>query len=272
MPETIVLRWGGPASAASGSRYRIERTLDWATWTELAAAQAATSPYASKTAALASDVDYGAATVPMVDATQLAASGYLWLDEALLQYAAKSGNNLTGCIWHSGAGTYAAGTVAVQAHETYTDSGVTPTNGAVVYRVTHIDATDKEAAPTEIWYWYPARPATSRHCRVIVALGYDVGHGVQANVQVKARLKTDDQFLKTGLHLDMDNSPANTVVTNALGLAEFDCVKNSGRWAKGRGAASGYEFILNTASGPQTILVPEIPDRDWIVIGADAGE
>lgn len=272
MPETITLRWGGPASAASGSRYRIEATLDWATWTELAAAQAATSPYASVTAVLASDVDYGATTVAMVSAGSLAAAGYLWLDEALVEWASKSGDNLQGCTWHSGAGTYAAGTVATQAHESYVHSGVTPTNGAVVYRITHIDATDRESAPTEIWYWYPARPATSRHCRVIVALGYDVGHGVQANVQVKARLRTDDQFLKTGLHLDMDHSPANTVTTNALGLAEFDCVKNSGRWAKGKGAASGYEFILNLASGPQTISVPTIPDRDWVVVGADVGE
>jgi hypothetical protein len=72
MPETITLRWGGPAGAASGSRYRIEVTLDWATWTELAAAQAATSPYASVTAVLASDVDYGATTVAMVSAGSLA--------------------------------------------------------------------------------------------------------------------------------------------------------------------------------------------------------
>lgn len=271
MPETIVVRWGCK-SAASGSRFRVRRSLDYETWTELAAAQPATAPYASPTAVLAIDTAYGAASVLMVDASGLSASGYLWLDEALVQWTGKSTNTLTGCAWHSGRGTYAAGTEAVQAHESYTDSGVTPTNEAVVYQVTHIDPTDKESSPAEIWYYYPNIPVTSRHCRLLVVLGYDVGGGMQSNVEVHCKLASDDQFLRTGPHLDQDVSPLNTVRTNSLGLAGFDVVKNPDRWAKGRGEATGYVLTLNRSQGPQTIQVPDTGDRDYLVVGADVGE
>lgn len=267
MPETVVLRWGCK-TATSGSRYRVRRTVDRATWTELAAAQAATSPYASPTGVLASNVDYGAASIPLVNASALAASGYLWLDESYVQWTGKSTNTLTGCTWYSGAGTYASGSEVVQAHESYTDSGVSATNEAIIYQVTHIDASDRESPPTEFEYLSPAPPQTNKHCRVLVKVGYGVGHGAQANVQVRARLVSDDQFTKTGTYLDRDNNPGETVTTGALGIAGFDLVRDRYRWAEDRGTPTRYEITIGTGSDAHTLTLDEIPDADWAVVGA----
>lgn len=273
MAETIVVRWSGPSDAASGSTYRIERTLDWSTWSELAAAQAATAPYASPTAVLSGNLAYGATSIVLVSGTPISSTGYGWIDEALVEWTGKSTNTLTGVTWHSGYGTYASGSTLSEAHESYTDTGVTPTYSGVVYRITHIDASSREAPPAYCWYWYPPIPASSKHCVLIVALGYDVGVGVQSGVSVSCQLAADDQFAQIGgTHLDQNRSTDNTQVTNALGLAFFQCWRSSARAAKGNGAPTAYTLVLSTTTGPLTVSVPTVPDRNWLVVGVDVGE
>lgn len=273
MAETITVHWNGPADASSGSSYRVERSLDWDTWTELAAAQAATAPYVSPSSTLASGADYGATSIVLANATAFSAAGYAWIEEALVQWTGKSTNTLTGVTWHSGYGTYLVGTAVIEAHEGYTDSGVTPLYGAVVYRITHIDSVARESPAGYIWYWYPPIPDSSKHCVLIVALGYDVGVAVQSGVSVTCQMATDDQFARVhGQHLDQGRSSANTQTTNALGLAFFQCWRSSARAAKGNGAAAAYALVLNTATGPLSVNVDEIPDRNWVVLGVDVGD
>lgn len=266
MAETIVVRWAGPADASSGSRYKVERTLDWATWSELAAAQAATAPYVSKTATLASVAAYGDTGITL-NANSLSNSGYGWLDDALIEWTGKSGNNLTGVTWHSGYGSYAGGSTVWEAHESFSDAGVAPSNGAVVYRITHVDGADRMSPPTYCWFYYPDVPASRDHCVVMAQVGADLGVDVQAGVSVRCYLATDDQFATIGgSHLDADQLPANTAVTNALGLAQFQCWKSSARGAKGGGAPGAYAFVLNAANGPLTVAAGTIPDRDWVLL------
>lgn len=263
MAETIILRWYGPADATSGSRYRVERTLDWTTWTELAAEQAATSPYVSANAALAADAEYGDATLTFDDLTGFSAAGYMWLGMALVQWTSKDGDTLEGCTWHSGYGAYESGTLGYEAHENYTDTGVLPTLGAVVYRVTHIDATDRESPPAYAWWYYPDAPNSGEHCVIVVSIGPDLGLDPQVSVTISCQLATDDQYSRlTGQHLDQATGADQ--VTNALGLAQFQCWKSAARYGKGGGAASAYSFTLNTTSGPLTVTVAEVPERDWV--------
>ena len=59
----VTVRWAGPSDAASGSTYKVERTLDNSSWTTLAASQAATAPYASDSTTLATNASYGASSV-----------------------------------------------------------------------------------------------------------------------------------------------------------------------------------------------------------------
>jgi hypothetical protein len=265
MAETITVRWAGPSDATSGSAYRVERSLDMATWSELAAAQAATSPYVSVTGTLNGAATYGSTTIVM-NANSLSSSGYGWLDDALIQWTGKSGDNLTGVTWHSGYGSYASGSTIHQAHESYTDS-TTPTDAAVVYRITHIDSASRESPPTYCWYYYPDAPASRDHCVVLATIGADLGVDAQAGVSVRCYLSTDDQFASIGgSHLDADVLPANTATTNDLGIAQFQCWKSSARAAKGGGAASSYTFVLNTANGPLTVTAATIPDRDWVLL------
>lgn len=266
MAETIVVRWAGPSDATSGSAYRVERSLDMASWTELAAAQAATAPYVSVTGTLASPATYGDAGITM-NTNSLAASGYGWLDDALIQWTSKSGSNLTGVTWHSGFGTYASGSTISQAHESYTDSGVTPTDAAVVYRITHIDAASRESPPTYCWYYYPDAPASRDHCVVLATIGADLGVDAQAGVSVQCYLANDDEFASIGgAHLDANRLPANTAVTNDLGIAQFQCWKSSARGAKGGGSAAAYTFVLNVDAEPLTVTVATVPDRDWVLL------
>ena len=266
MAETIVLRWAGPADATSGSTYRVERTLDWSTWSELAGGQAATSPYVSLSATLAGQATYGDTGLTL-NANSLSASGYGWLDDALIQWTGKSGANLTGVTWHSGYGTYAIGSTLAEAHESYTDAGVTPTNAAVVYRITHIDSASLESPATYCWYFYPEIPESRDHCVVVVVVGADLGVAVQSSVNVQAYLTSDDQFAEIGgSHLDQNRLTVNTVTTNDLGIAQFQCWKSSARAAKGGGAAASYTFVLNTAAAPLTVVAATIPDRDWVLL------
>lgn len=267
MAENITIRWVGPADATSGSTYKIERTLNNVDWTELAAAQTATAPYVGVTGTLASDVSYGAVTIALSDASALPTSGYLWLDEALVQWTGKSANNLTGCTWQSGYGIYASGSAVYVAHESYLDSAVTVSLGAAVYRVTHIDATGRVSAPTYIWYYSPPVPVSSRHCVVVINIGTDLGVEARSGLGVQASLKADTEFAEhSGAHLDKGQSAVKTQTTNAFGLSFFHCWKNSARRPI-TGSDAGYSFVLDSASADKlTVTVNVIPDRDWVLL------
>lgn len=268
MTINITLRWAGPSDAASGSTYKIEKAL--ATWSfaTLAAAQAATSPYASLTATLAADAVYGDTGLTL-NANSLSASGYGWLDDALVQWTGKSGADLTGVTWHSGYGTYPSASTLYEAHESYTDSGVDPsTNGAVVYRITHTDADSRDSPPAYCWYFYPDAPESKDHCVVIVMVGTDLGMAVRTGVSVTCGLATDDQFADIGgAHLDKDQSAGNTATTNALGLAFFHCWKSGARGGKGGAADAAYTFTLDAGTADAlAVTVATVPDRDWVLL------
>jgi len=267
MPIDITIRWGGPSDATSGSTYKIERTLDWTSWSTLAAAQAATSPYISVTGALASNASYGATSVVLDDGASFGTTGFAWIDDALIEWAGKSTDTLTGVTWHNGYGTYAAGSTVVVAHESYTDTGVTPTNSAVLYRVTHTDSNANESAPAYIWYYAPPVPASSRHCVVVINIETDLGVEKQAGLYVQGYLDNDAEFAMAGQHLDAASSTTLLQTTNALGLVFFQCWKSSTRSNVG-GTSASYRFVLDSddAAKKVTIAASTIPDRDWVLL------
>ena len=267
MAISITVRWGGPSDAGASSTYKVERSLDGSNWTQLAAAQAATSPYTSPASTLNGAHAYGVATVTVASGTAFSTSGYGWVDgEALIQWTGKSTNDLTGVTWHSGYGTYATGSTVVEAHENYTDS-TTPTNYAVLYRVTHTDGSGYVSAPLLITYYYPPAPSSHQHCVVIVVVGSDLGITRQ-EVEVNAYLKLDTQFgLQAGEHLDSNAVAGNTQTANALGIACFQCWKASKR-APISGSDTGYTFVLDSSdsAAKQEFTVATIPDRDWVLL------
>lgn len=266
-PISITVRWGGPSDATLSSTYKVERSLDASSWTELAAAQAATSPYVSPSTTLNGAHAYGVATVTLTSATSFSSSGYGWVDgEALIQWTGKSSNDLTGVTWHSGYGTYTTGSAVVEAHENYTDS-TTPTNYAVLYRVTHTDGSGYVSAPLLITYYYPPAPSSHQHCVVVVTIGSDLGIERQA-IQVNAYINQDTQFgLAAGEHLDKNAVSSNTATTNALGITCFQCWKTNKRTSTGA-ADTGYTFVLDSAddSNKVSITAGTIPDRDWVLL------
>lgn len=265
MPD-ITVRWAGPADAGENSAYLIERTTDNLTWDVLAAEQAATAPYASPASALAANTDYGATTLALDDAAAFPTAGFAWLDDALVGWDGKNGDELTGLVWHSGYGTYAAGSTLAEAHETYADAGLLINHNAVVYRISHIDADGNASAPAYLWHFWPPLPASSQHCVVIAAVASDLGVVPQQGVTVACQLTSDDQFsLHSRLHLDANANPmtANTRVTNVFGLAFFHCWKTSAR----EDGAAGYEFVLKPGAGELKATAGVIPDRDWVLLG-----
>lgn len=264
MAITIVVRWAG-VGAASGSTYKVERTLDWDTWTELAAAQAATSPYVSPVSALAGDVAHGAASVALDDASSFSSSGYAWLDDALIQWTGKSTNTLTGVTWHSGYGTYLADTAVYEAHESYSDS-TTPTLGAVVYRITHTDSSGRVSEPRLMWYYYPDVPESADHAVLICNIGADVGAAPQADVAVSCYLATDQEFaLLGGAHLDQNAIADNLTSTNALGLAFFHVWRSVKRAILG-GSSGAYTVVLGEGQKALTLSIPTVPDQSWVLL------
>lgn len=262
----ITVRWAGPSDANSSSTYKVERTTDNVNWTTLAATQAATSPYVSDSTTLASNATYGAATISLTSATAFGTTGYMWLDDALIEWTGKTSNDLTGCVWHSGYGIYASGSTVYEAHESYADTA-TITLNAVLYRVTHTDAAGRASAPTYIWYYAPPVPASSQHCVVIVAIGADLGVDMQATVSVQAYLASDEQFGEmAGQHLDANAVTANMQNTNAFGLAFFHCWRDSARVDSAGGADAKYTFVLKPGSASLTVTASTIPDRDWVLL------
>lgn len=269
----ITIRWAGAPDAASGSTYKVERTTDNASWSTLAATQAATAPYAADETTLDGNASYGETTLDLVDASAFPTSGYAWLDDALVQWTGKSSNQLTGVVWHSGYGTYASGTVVSEAHESYADTGVTISANAVLYRITHTDPDGNVSAPLYLWYFSPPAPASSRHCVVIVPLGSDLGVTMQASETVTCQLAADDQFgLASGPHLDSNEGTDNAQTTNVFGLAFFHCWRSSTREGQGGAADAAYTFVLKPGTNSRSVTVSTIPDRDWVLLSqvADA--
>lgn len=260
---SITLRWAGPADAAAGSTYKIETTVDNSSWTELAAAQAATSPYASPANTLAGNTTYGATSVVLVSGTTFSSTGYGYIEDALIQWTGKSTNTLTGVTWKSGSGTYASGTAVVEAHESYDDTATIGLN-AVLYRITHILG-GISAAPVYVWYFAPPAPASADHCVVIAAVATDLGFDPQESVSVTCLLATSDQVSDVASLLLLANEvPAvNSQTTNAFGLAFFQCWKNSARHKIGAATDAAYTFTID---GTVIVSATTIPDQDWILL------
>lgn len=261
---TIMVRWGAGADATVNSVYRIERCLDGVTWETLDDALGANLLLAAATGELAANTDAGAAVVGLVDAAAFGTNGYAWLDDALVRWTGKSGNNLTGVMWLSGYGTHAAGSRLVVANESLMDTDVTIAQGAVLYRITHFIVDVGESAPALLWHFAPPAPCDSHHCTVVVFAGTDVGGNFRSDVVVRCWLEHDDEFNAiTGEYLDSDEDAANKQVTNAFGLAFFDCVQSSKRMRAGGQLIGSYLFQIDNGV-PFRVAI--IPDRDWIVL------
>jgi hypothetical protein len=128
-----------------------------------------------------------------------------------------------------------------------------------VYRITHINGSGVESAPTYMWYYYPPVPVSSSHCVVVVVAAEDTGVGRKESAAVTCTMATDDQFDgSTGAHLDKTSNSENT---NALGLAFFQCWKNVAR-ASLAGTDAAYSFSVNGLG----VTVATIPDRDWVLL------
>lgn len=259
----VTIRWAGPADAAAASTYKIERTLNNVSWTTLDAAQAATSPYVSVSSTLDGDHDYGVTTVSVVSAGSFPASGFAWIDDALIQWAGKSSNDLTGVTWHSGYGTYATGTTVYVAHESYTDAGISISLNAVLYRITHTNAAGEVSAPTYLWYYSPPTPESADHCVVIVNVMTDLGVEARSGMYVDGYLAADTDFgLIPGQHMDAEASENKRQTTNAFGLAFFHCWRSSVR-----SEGEAYTFVLDAgAANSLDLTVATIPDRDWVML------
>lgn len=262
----IMVRWPGAADATSGSTYKVERTVDWETWSSLAASQAATAPYAAITGALADDVDYGDASIPLVSATAFGTSGYGSLDDAYFTWSGKSTDTLTGVVWVLGYGTYAAGSTVRSLHESYEDTGVTPTLGAAVYRITH--QLGGVSAPADyIWFYAPGAPVSSEHCRVFVKVFADVGLEPLVDVAVKVYLVAEGDFTTVGnQYVDPETSTVNTVQVNALGIAAFDLWHSGSRFAAEGGSTASYVFEINSVQ-MWSVQVADIPARQFALLG-----
>lgn len=263
----VTIRWAGPADAGSASVYRIEYTLNNADWTTLAVNQAAVSPYASPVSALGGDTSREAATVALADATAFSSSGYGYLDDALIQWTGKSGNALTGVIWHSGYGTYAAGSAVYEAHESATISGITISLNAALFRVTHTNSLGLVSPPAYLWHFSPpTSPANC--CTVVTVVNSDLGMEARAGIGVQAYLAKDIDFsLVGGSHLDKGQSLAKTQTTNAFGLAFHSCWRSSARQAID-GSHIPYNFVLDSGNSSEklTVSVQTIPDQPWVLL------
>jgi hypothetical protein len=275
MAETIdvTVRWSGPADVgAIADTYKVESNVLGISWDVNEAGQAATSPYVSPSTTLASNASYGATSVVLTSGTGFSSAGYGWIDDALVQWTGKSTNTLTGVTWHSGYGTYAAGSVICEAHESYTATLNIDLENFVcaVFRITHIDADGNESAPLYIWYFHPPAPASRDHCVVVVPLASDLGVEWATNASVQCTLAADNQFSEiAGLHLNQESSTvnANVQTVNAFGLAIFQCWKSSARAGVAGGADAAYTFVLDSGSAnPLTVTAETIPDRDWVLL------
>jgi hypothetical protein len=263
----VTARWAGAADAASGSTYKVEYTLNNVDWVVAAVSQAATAPYAPVTGALLNNTAYGVVSIVLASGTSFGTSGYAYIDDALVQWTGKSTNTLTGVTWHSGAGTYAADTSVVVAHESLAATGITIGLNAVLWRITHTNPAGLVSAPAYLWYFSPPVPASNRHCVIVVSIATDLGVEMRSGLGVQAYLSKDNEFSDhSGAHLDKGMSAAKTQTTNAFGLAFFHCWKNEARSTITE-EDSPYIFILDSGSTEKlTALVSDIPNRDWVLL------
>lgn len=259
----VTIRWAGPADADDNSTYKIERTLNNVNWTELDAAQAATSPYTSVFSTLDGNHAYGVDTISVADGTDFSSDGFGWLDDALVQWTGKTSNDLTGVTWHSGYGTYASGTTLYEAHESYDDTGLTIALHAALYRITHTNAAGDSSPPRYLWYYHAPTPESADHCVVIVNVNTDLGIEARAGIRIYSYLAADTDFARvSGSHLDAGKSSKRDQTTNAFGLATFHCWKTS---ARQDGLAYVFELdATDTAKRVETVTT--IPDRDWVLL------
>lgn len=258
----ITIRWAGPSTATASSTYKIRRSLNNVDWTTLAAAQAATTPYASPHSTLSGNVSHGATSIALVDGTSFSTSGYGILDDASIQWTGKSTNTLTGVTWNTGGGTYLLGSDVYEAHEEYADTGVSITLNAVLYEITHIDGDGLLSQPNFFWFLSPPI-SDARSCTVIVLIAADLGFELRSGVTVTCKLASDEEFSFSGSHLDSDTSTVKSVVTNAFGMAFFACQKDEYRKTTGASLAQ-YTFTLDSGgAGEKTFTTTEIPDKPF---------
>ena len=271
MAETITItpRWAGPADAGATSTYKIEYTWNGGEWTELASEQAATSPYVSPSSTLASNATRGDTTIALSSATGFSSAGYGYVDDALIEWKDKTGDNLTNVIWHSGYGIYASGSPVYEAHEEIVAEnldydGTVPM--AVVFRITHTNPDGKVSPPAYLWHFVPLSvPANC--CAVITVINTDLGFEPRANVFVDASLQYDKSFaLISGAHLDKGQSAAKSQETTSIGITQHACWRSSAREAVGL-ADTPYTFILDSFGlEPLTVTVNTIPDLPWVLL------
>ena len=193
------------------------------------------------------------ASVALVDATSFSSSGYGYLDDALIQWTGKTGDTLTGVIWHSGYGTYA--------------SGITISLNAVLFRITHTNPAGLVAQPAYAWYFSPPT-APANCCTVVTLVNSDIGFEARADISIEASLAQDVSFaLIGGAHLDSGQSAVKSQTTNAFGLAFHACWRSSEREAIGLSAAP-YTFILDSGSSTEklTVTAETIPDLPWVLL------
>lgn len=263
----VTARWAGPADAGSGSTYKVEYTLNNADWVTLVASQAATAPYISSSALLTENAPHGAVSVVLDSASGFSNSGYGYLDDALIQWSGKSGNTLTGVIWHSGYGIYALGSTVHEAHESATVSDITISLGAVLFRITHTNPLGLVSPPAHLWHFSPpTSPANC--CTVVTVVNSDLGIEARPGIGVQAFLAEDTDFsLVGGSHLDKGQSLAKTQTTNAFGLAFHSCWRSSTRQAIG-GSNTPYKFVLDSGNSSEklTVNVQTVPDQPWVLL------
>lgn len=266
---TITARWAGPADAASGSTYKVEVSWNGAEWTELDAAQAATSPYASPKSTLASNATRGDTTIALASGTTFSSAGYGYLDDALIEWKDKTGDSLNGVTWHSGYGTYASGSTVYEAHEEITaaDLAYDPlVLGAFVFRITHTADGGLVSPPAYLWHFLPLTvPANC--CAVLTVVNTDLGFEPRASITVDAYLQQDKSFaLTSGAHLDRGQSAAKSQATTVLGITQHACWRSSAREAVGI-ANAPYTFVLDSLGlEPLTVTVETIPDLPWVLL------
>ncbi len=267
MAIDITLYWGGALDAASGSTYKLERSFDLTNWTTLAAAQAATAPYASPTTTLANPAAYGAATLDLTAGASFSSSGHGYVGKAHVAWTGKSTNQLTGVTWYTGAGTYAAGTAFVEAHESYADAGVSGYNLTVFYRITHQLAVNVGPAAYVVHYVPPA-PASPDHCVLLVVVGADVaGFFRRAGVAVTCALSDDTAFDPYGAQADANaEATYNSVTTGIDGACAFQLWRTAALAVVNGASVPQYTVTLGSGGSEQSYTLTSVPDRDWLLL------
>ena len=270
MAIDITVTWAGPSDATAGSSYKVEYSFDLTNWTTLAAGQAATAPYASPRATLANPAAYGATTLDLsgiVGTVPTSGSGYV--GKARVSWTGKTGSQLTGVTWTTGSGTYAAGTAFVQAHESYSHTGVDGYNYTVFYRITHQQG-GQVAPPAYVIHYVPPAPASADHCVLLCVVGTDVaGMARRAGVSVSCYLQDDSAFDPYGGQADANRVTDNTQVTGVDGAVAFQLWRDSALAAATGGTVPQYTVVLgaNETGSEQTFTIQSVPDdRDWLLL------